>query len=110
MPKISKKKQSSSSDSDSGPDDRNAPPPSKKSKESGKSSGDADGDGATNWTLEGMRQVRINEFRGRKMVDIREHYEKDGKVLPGKKGISLSASQWKKLLAVADEVTRALES
>ncbi|KAH8392347.1 hypothetical protein KR215_006598 [Drosophila sulfurigaster] len=113
MPRISKKKQSSSSDSDSGPDDRNVPPPSKKAKEGAKSNGgdsaSADGEGATNWTLEGMRQVRINEFRGRKMVDIREHYEKDGKVLPGKKGISLSASQWRKLLAVADEVTRALE-
>ncbi|KAH8378048.1 hypothetical protein KR093_008685 [Drosophila rubida] len=111
MPVIRKKKQSSSSDSDSGPDDRNVPPPTKKAKEGAKSNVDsaADGDGATNWTLEGMRQVRINEFRGRKMVDIREHYEKDGKVLPGKKGISLSASQWRKLLAVADEVTRALE-
>ncbi|KAH8271708.1 hypothetical protein KR044_001439 [Drosophila immigrans] len=114
MPRISKKKQSSSSDSDSGPDDRNAPPPSKKAKEGAKSNGGdstaaGDGGGATNWTLEGMRQVRINEFRGRKMVDIREHYEKDGKVLPGKKGISLSALQWRKLLDVADEVTRALE-
>ncbi|KAH8409478.1 hypothetical protein KR222_006378 [Zaprionus bogoriensis] len=113
MPRASKKQQSSS-DSDSGPDDRNQPPPSKKPKESGKANKDAtaadgDGDGATNWTLEGMRQVRINEFRGKKMVDIREHYEKDGKVLPGKKGISLSAKQWRKLLEVADQVTRALE-
>lgn len=78
---------------------RNVPPPSKKSKESAKSNKNDEsaggGDGATSWTLEGMRQVRINEFRGRKMVDIREFYEKDGKVLPGKKGISLSASQWK---------------
>ncbi|XP_034475375.1 LOW QUALITY PROTEIN: RNA polymerase II transcriptional coactivator [Drosophila innubila] len=112
MPRISKKKQSSSSDSDSGPDDRNAPPPSKKAKESSSNKNDepaGGGDGATSWTLEGMRQVRINEFRGRKMVDIREFYEKDGKVLPGKKGISLSASQWKKLLAITDDVTRALE-
>lgn len=89
------------------------PPPSKKSKESAAEKSNkndsGDGNGATTWTLEGMRQVRINEFRGRKMVDIREHYEKDGKVMPGKKGISLSASQWKKLLAVADDVSRALE-
>lgn len=89
------------------------PPPNKKSKESAdvKSNKNNCGDDSdtSTWTLEGMRQVRINEFRGRKMVDIREHYEKEGKVLPGKKGISLTASQWKKLLAVADEVTRALE-
>ncbi|KAL7742253.1 hypothetical protein ACLKA6_005515 [Drosophila palustris] len=113
MPRISKKKQSSSSDSDSGPDDRNVPPPNKKAKESGNSTKNDEpaggGDGATIWTLEGMRQVRINEFRGRKMVDIREFYEKDGKVLPGKKGISLTLSQWKKLLAITDDVTRALE-
>ncbi|EDW64102.2 RNA polymerase II transcriptional coactivator [Drosophila virilis] len=110
MPKIRKQK-SSSSDSDSGPDDRN-PPPSKKAKETGtaeKSKKDDGDGGVSTWTLEGMRQVRINEFRGKKMVDIREHYEKDGKVLPGKKGISLSATQWKKLLAVADDVSRALE-
>ncbi|EDW03926.1 RNA polymerase II transcriptional coactivator [Drosophila grimshawi] len=118
MPKIRKQK-SSSSDSDSGPEDRNPPPASKKAKEDSTSNkanknesavkrGDG-GDGTSSWTLEGMRQVRINEFRGRKMVDIREHYEKDGKVLPGKKGISLSASQWRKLLACADDVTRALE-
>ncbi|XP_030384464.1 RNA polymerase II transcriptional coactivator [Scaptodrosophila lebanonensis] len=114
MPKISKKKPApSSSDSDSGPDDRNQPPPSKKGKEAGKPASapakDSGGDGATSWTLEKLRQVRINEFRGRKMVDIREFYEKDGEILPGKKGISLSITQWKKLLEVADEVNRAVD-
>lgn len=93
---------------------RNQPPPSKKAKETGKSNQDKDGaagggdDGATTWTLEGLRQVRINEFRGKRSVDIREFYEKDGKVLPGKKGISLNGKQWRKLLEVADEITQAL--
>ncbi|KAI8043345.1 RNA polymerase II transcriptional coactivator [Drosophila gunungcola] len=115
MPKTKKKQKASSSESDSGPEDRNQPP-SKKAKESsapaeGKSaSGDSAGGGATTWTLEGLRQVRINEFRGRKMVDIREYYEKGGETLPGKKGISLSIKQWKKLLEVAEEVTRAVEN
>lgn len=59
--------------------------------------------------LEKQRQVRINEFRGRQYVDIREFYEKDGESLPGKKGISLTPAQWKKLLEVSDEVNRALE-
>jgi len=54
--------------------------------------------------------VRINEFRGRKSVDIREFYDKGGQILPGKKGISLSLIQWKKLLEVAEEVTRAIEN
>ncbi|XP_017068478.1 RNA polymerase II transcriptional coactivator [Drosophila eugracilis] len=105
MPKA-KKQRTPSSESDSGPEDRN-PPANKKAKESSTKS-DA-GDGPTTWTLEGLRQVRINEFRGRKMVDIREYYEKNGENLPGKKGISLSIKQWKKLLEVAEEVTRAVE-
>ncbi|KAH8258568.1 hypothetical protein KR038_006840 [Drosophila bunnanda] len=110
MPKI-KKQQSSSSESDSGPEDRN-PPASKKAKEAPAAEGskkDASG-GSGPWVLEKLRQVRINEFRGRKMVDIREHYEKNGETLPGKKGISLSVQQWKKLLEMADEITRAVEN
>ncbi|XP_016967639.1 RNA polymerase II transcriptional coactivator [Drosophila biarmipes] len=113
MPKTKKKAQASSSESDSGPEDRNQPA-SKKAKEApaakGSAAKDAGGDGATTWTLEGLRQVRINEFRGRKMVDIREFYEKNGETLPGKKGISLSIKQWKKLLEVAEEVTSAVEN
>ncbi|ALC38206.1 Ssb-c31a [Drosophila busckii] len=115
MPKIKKKQESSSADSDSGPEDRN-PPASKKAKANAGSAGAAksnvadSGDGENVWTLEGMRQVRINEFRNVKRVDIREFYQKDGKTLPGKKGISLSATQWRKLLDMADEITRALEA
>ncbi|BFF95560.1 RNA polymerase II transcriptional coactivator [Drosophila madeirensis] len=115
MPKIKKKQHSSSSGSDSGPDDRNQPA-SKKAKESvapaaaaKKPASGGDGE-ATTWTLERMRQVRINEFRGRKMVDIREFYEKNGETLPGKKGICLSILQWKKLLEHADEITKAVEN
>ncbi|XP_017097966.2 RNA polymerase II transcriptional coactivator [Drosophila bipectinata] len=111
MPKIKKKQQSSSSESDSGPEDRNQPA-SKKAKQTPTSAaGKTDGRSEENtWTLEKLRLVTINEFRGRKMVDIREHYEKDGKTLPGRKGISLSITQWKKLIDQAGEITKALES
>ena len=61
------------------------------------------------WVVEKLLQVRISEFRGRKLIDIREYYEKNGEMLPGKKGISLSVEQWKKLLQIADEVNRAIE-
>ena len=35
--------------------------------------------------LTSKRRVGISEFKGKYMVNIREYYEKDGEVLPGKK-------------------------
>ncbi|XP_011180368.1 RNA polymerase II transcriptional coactivator [Zeugodacus cucurbitae] len=115
MPKT-KKRSSSSTSSDSGPDDRNALPVKKPKATAEKANTDKTGSGTSNssgnpngpWTIEKMRQVRINEFKGHKMVDIREFYEKNGEVLPGKKGISLFPHQWKKLLELAPEVNKAL--
>lgn len=31
------------------------------------------------------RRVQINEFKGKQLVDIREFYEKDEEMLPGRK-------------------------
>merc|ERR1712241_237224 len=44
-----------------------------------------------------MRFLEVQEFKGKKLVSIREYYEKDGKMLPGKKGISLTPEQWANL-------------
>lgn len=44
--------------------------------------------------LNNRRNVSIQEFRGNKLVSIREYYEKDGKQLPTSKGISLTIDQW----------------
>ena len=44
-----------------------------------------------------MRFVNVSEFKGKAYINIREYYESDGKVLPGKKGISLSVEQWEAL-------------
>ena len=42
-----------------------------------------------------MRYATVNEFRGRKMVNIREFYEADGELRPGKKGwYSVTSSSW----------------
>lgn len=44
-----------------------------------------DTDGNEYWEISKMRRVTISEFKGKRMVNIREYYEKDGKDLPGKK-------------------------
>jgi len=36
-----------------------------------------------------MRYATVNEFHGRKMVNIREYYEADGEIRPGRKGLCL---------------------
>lgn len=44
--------------------------------------------------LSNRRNVAVKAFKGTTLVSIREFYVKDGKLLPGSKGISLSSEQW----------------
>uniref|UniRef100_A0A182NPR9 Transcriptional coactivator p15 (PC4) C-terminal domain-containing protein n=1 Tax=Anopheles dirus TaxID=7168 RepID=A0A182NPR9_9DIPT len=101
MPKT--KKPVTSDTSDSGPDDRE--PVVKKAKPTGASNSS----GEHVFELGKMRKVTVSEFKGKTYVNIREFYEKDGKDLPSKKGISLPVDQWKKLLGLADDVNNALK-
>ncbi|CAG9578785.1 unnamed protein product [Danaus chrysippus] len=103
MPKNKKKEESSSSDSD-GPVDRN-PPPEKKAK-----MGSRTDDKEPTWVLEGKKLVKVREFKGRVFIDIREFYEKNGELLPGKKGISLTPDMWRKLLSLGDEINETVSS
>ncbi|XP_064100449.1 RNA polymerase II transcriptional coactivator-like isoform X2 [Macrobrachium nipponense] len=107
MPKHSKK-DSSDSDSDSGPEDR-APPPKKSKSGGGDGAAKTNDSGESYFDIDGLRRVTVREFKGRVYVDIREFYEKDGKVLPGKKGISLSTSQWGKVKSLMDSIDGAVE-
>ncbi|KAL2521258.1 RNA polymerase II transcriptional coactivator KIWI [Forsythia ovata] len=50
------------------------------------------------------RKVSVRSWNGRVVVDIREFYYKDGKEMPGKKGISLTMDQWKVLRDHVDEI------
>ncbi|XP_021734607.1 RNA polymerase II transcriptional coactivator KIWI-like isoform X2 [Chenopodium quinoa] len=65
------------SDADS---DGNAPP-----KKSAKSNDDEDG--IVVCEISKNRRVSVRSWQGKVMVDIREFYVKDGKQMPGRKGI-----------------------
>lgn len=83
-------------------------PPAKKSKAASKSSGD--GDEEHSWSLGKNRFVKLREFKGKYYVDIREFYNADGDLKPGKKGISLSLEQWHKLTDLVSDVDDAIKS
>jgi hypothetical protein len=50
------------------------------------------------------RRVSVRNWQGKIVVDIREFYVKDGKQMPGKKGISLPLDQWNVLREHVDEI------
>ncbi|XP_025157521.1 activated RNA polymerase II transcriptional coactivator p15 isoform X2 [Harpegnathos saltator] len=68
-------------------------------------------DDDTVWDLGNNRQVNVRNFKGNFYVDIREmYYDKDGDLKPGKKGICLSMSQWRKFMSVVEEVDKVAKS
>ncbi|GAB1606128.1 hypothetical protein Ahia01_000895200, partial [Argonauta hians] len=106
-----KHKNLSDSDSDSGPEDRNPvskkkKPEKKVEKPTKKPSGDDD---EKMFQLSKMRYATVSEFRGKVLIGIREYYEADGELRPGKKGISLNVEQWKNLKNHMDDIDSAIE-
>ncbi|RMD42027.1 hypothetical protein DV735_g3077, partial [Chaetothyriales sp. CBS 134920] len=69
-----------------------------------------DSHGDKYFELSRARRVTINEFRGKSLVNIREYYEKDGEMLPGKKGISLSVEQYAALIAILPQIEKLLST
>ena len=48
-------------------------------------------DGEEYWPLTKSKRLSVSKFKGSVNVSLREYFEKDGKWLPTKKGITLSA-------------------
>jgi len=102
------KRADDTSDSDSGPDD--VKPPTKVAKSGivmrNKLKND---EGDTFFELDRNKRVTIREFKGKIYIDIREYYEKEGKYLPGKKGIALNATQWIKVKDLISDIDDAVQ-
>lgn len=60
------------------------------------------------WELSNKRRVNVSEFQGRNLVNIREMFEKDGEMLPGRKGISLTIDQYNNLMLALPSIETAL--
>ncbi|KAG9502981.1 hypothetical protein J7337_005816 [Fusarium musae] len=69
-----------------------------------------DDDGNPFWELSNKRRVGVSEFSKKTFVNIREYYDKDGKTLPGKKGISLSIEQYNAFLKAVPQINAALRA
>lgn len=60
--------------------------------------------------LDKKKQVRVRQYNGISLVDIREFYvdKISSELKPGKKGIALSGETWEKLIEHSEAITSAL--
>lgn len=54
------------------------------------------------------RRVTVNEYKGTKLVNIREYFQKDSSWRPGSKGIALTVAQWQALMSHAKQINAEL--
>ena len=60
--------------------------------------------------LDNKKRITVHKFKGQIKVDIREFYESNGEMKPGKKGISLSLDNWKKLKGFIDNIDESIDN
>ncbi|KAL1301137.1 hypothetical protein HN51_045767 [Arachis hypogaea] len=105
----SKGKRKEEQDNASDADSEGHAPPKKTSKTATTTNADSeDPDSIVVCEISKNRRVSVRNWQGKIVVDIREFYVKDGKQLPGKKGISLTMDQWNVLRNHVEEIDKAV--
>ena len=54
--------------------------------------------------------LTISKFKGRLFVNIREYYDDNGTMKPGKKGITLSKECWKRICENISDINEAIDN
>lgn len=109
---LGKKKRPSddaAADSDSEGSSLKEPPPSTTDTNDGLLEDQTNADGETFFELSKTRRVTLRQWKGKALVDIREFWGEPSNLKPGKKGISLTAEQWRQLAKIAPAISRRLE-
>ena len=60
--------------------------------------------------LDKRKRVTVHKFKGQLKVDIREYYDDNGTMKPGKKGLSLNLDNWTKLKDFIDKIDEAIDN
>ncbi|XP_074037943.1 single stranded-binding protein c31A [Leptinotarsa decemlineata] len=108
MPKHkSSKRKSSDSSSDSGPEDKL--PMKKPKSETKPTKSKPSNEEENSWQLAKNRFVKLTEFKGNWYLDIREFYNADGDLKPGRKGIMLTMEQWQKFKGCIEDIDEAIK-
>ena len=68
------------------------------------------GEKEVRFVLDNKKRITVHKFKGQIKVDIREFYDDNGEMKPGKKGISLSLDNWIKLKAFIDDIDESIDN
>jgi hypothetical protein len=71
--------------------------------------GEKQADGSIMFDLSSKKLLHVRSWKSTVLVDIREYYDLNGEKKPGKKGISLTKEQWRKLIALSDDISTAIQ-
>ena len=82
----------------------------KEKNEDGKSDDIIVGNNEVKFLLDNKKRVTVHKFKGQLKVDIREFYDDNGEMKPGKRGISLSLDNWTKLKKFINEIDESIDN